>query len=137
MHNPTKLIELTNEEIRQGLNEALAQKKSLPKREQEIKEMAIKEKENYEIAKKKFYDDPLHWSNNKRRRHGLHVLRGNVNKYRSKTFRSFMPSIRFFSLVEDTVNEILGSKLESGEYFNKFVAAKDLSGGDYSIFHIE
>lgn len=140
LHNPTKPTELTNEKIRQEFNEMMTQKKPLSKREQEIERMAIKEKEDYEIARKKFYDDPLHWDNNKRRRHGLHTLRDSVNKYRSKKFRSFMPSVRFFSLLEDITDEILSNNIKNGKYdkiFNEFVSAKNLNVGDCNVFHVE
>lgn len=99
-------------------------------REKELDRLAKEEKEEYERNKNAFYADPIHWNNNKRRRHGLSVLRGDVNKYRSKTYPVFYPTVKFFGLLEDIITEILEDNFKNNEYFNSFVEVKDLAVGD-------
>lgn len=99
--------------------------------------MAKEEKEEYERNKNAFYANPIHWNNNKRRRHGLHALRGDVNKYRSKIYPVFHPSVKFFGLLDDITSEILENKFKNGEFdylFNSFVEVKDLAVGDAKVF---
>lgn len=86
---------------------------------------------DYEAAQKNFYNDPLHWSNNKRRRHGLPALRGNINQERSKHFRSFRPSVRLFNLIADATSEQISTNLQGSEYYCKFVEAKEVAKGDF------
>jgi hypothetical protein len=58
-------------------------------REERIKKLAKKELEEYRKRKAAFYNNPFHWTNNKRRMNHLPVLRGNVNKNRIKKYPSF------------------------------------------------
>lgn len=83
-----------------------------------FKELAKEEIEEYEKKKKEFYDNPLHWDNNMRRRRGLPPLRGKVNKYRSKRYCAFHPSAKLFCLSEDIVSREIEKNLEN--YFNSF-----------------
>ena len=76
-------------------------------RQKEIDKIARQEKEEYEKKRAEFYANPLHWDNNKRRRCGLPVLRGKINKYRSKRYPSFHPSARLMCIIEDTLDEVL------------------------------
>ena len=99
------------------------------------KYVMYKEKEEYERNKNAFYADPIHWNNNKRRRYGLSVLRGSVNKYRSKKYPVFYPSVKFFGLLEDIITETLEDNFNN-EYFNFFVEVKDLAVGDANVFRI-
>lgn len=46
-------------------------------------------REIYESDKRDFYNNPSHWSNNKRRMNGLPVIRGKTNKTRWKRFPDF------------------------------------------------
>lgn len=103
-------------------------------REKEIDKLAREELEEYRRKKKAFYDNPIHWDNNKRRRYGLPVLRGNVNKYRLKECPGFYPSVRFFGMMEDLFDEILITTMEDG--FNSFVEVKDLAIGDAKVFRV-
>ena len=101
-------------------------------REKEIDKLAREELEEYRRKKKAFYDNPIHWNNNKRRRHGLPVLRGSVNKYRLKKYPGFFPSVRFFCMMEDLFDEILITTMEDN--LNSFVEVKDLAVGDAKVF---
>lgn len=103
-------------------------------REKEIDKLAREELEEYRRKKKAFYDNPIHWDNNKRRRYGLPVLRGNVNKYRLKECPGFYPSVRFFGMMEDLFDEILITTMEDG--FNSFVEVKDIAAGDANVFRV-
>ena len=103
-------------------------------REKELDKLARKELEGYRRKKKAFYDNPIHWNNNKRRRHGLPVLRGSVNKYRLKKYPGFFPSVRFFCMMEDLFDEILITTMEDN--LNSFVEVKDLTVGDANVFRV-
>ena len=95
-----------------------------------------KKKEEYERNKNAFYADPIHWNNNKRRRHGLSALRGSVNKYRSKKYPAFYPSVKFFNRLDDIITEKLEDNFKNNEYFNSFVEVKDLAVGDTNVFRV-
>lgn len=122
-----------NDKIRENVKEIM---KPYPKteREKELDRLAKEEKEEYERNKNAFYADPIHWSNNKRRRHGLSVLRGDVNKYRSKTYPTFRPTVKFFGLLDDVVAETLENNFKNNEYFNSFVEEKDIAIGGAKVF---
>lgn len=124
-----------NDKIRENVKEIM---KSHPKteREKELDRLAKEEKEEYERNKNAFYADPIHWNNNKRRRHGLSVLRGDINKYRSKIYPAFHPSVKFFGLLDDIITETLVDKFKNNEYFNSFVEIKDLAVGDANVFRV-
>ena len=124
-----------NEKIRENVKEIM---KPRPKteREKELDRLAKEEKEEYERNKNAFYANPIHWNNNKRRRHGLHVLRGSVNKYRSKTYPAFRPTVKFFGLLDDIVAETIENNFKNNEYFNSFVEAKDIAVGDANVFEV-
>lgn len=124
-----------NDKIRENVKEIM---KPHPKteREKELDRLAKEEKEEYERNKNAFYADPIHWSNNKRRRHGLSVLRGDINKYRSKIYPVFHPSVKFFGRLDDIITEILEDNFKNNEYFNSFVAEKDLAVGDAKVFKV-
>ena len=124
-----------NDKIRENVKEIM---KSHPKteREKELDRLAKEEKEEYERNKNAFYADPIHWNNNKRRRHGLSVLRGDINKYRSKIYPAFHPSVKFFGLWDDIITETLVDKFKNNEYFNSFVEVKDLVVGDANVFKV-
>lgn len=127
-----------NKTLRNSFNDILNDKptgKELARKKQ-IDEIARKEKEDYEQRKSEFYNNPIHWSNNKRRRYGLPTLRGRVNKCRSKRYPSFRPTARFFCLIEDVIEETLTDKFKSNEFFNKFVDYKDLALGDTNVFYV-
>ena len=106
-------------------------------RNKEIEEILRQEKEEYEIKKKEFYENPLHWSNNKRRIRGLPVLRGRINKCRSKKFPSFKLTPRAFFLIEDTIEETLRENWKNDKFFNKFVDIKNIDVGNKNLFFIE
>ena len=105
-------------------------------RKKEIDEILRKEKEEYEQKRAEFYNNPLHWDNNKRRRHHLPVLRGRINKGRSKRYHSFRPTSRAFFILEDVIDEVLTEKFKSNEFFNQFVDIKDISVGDENVFYV-
>lgn len=124
-----------NNIIRENVKEIM---KLRPKteREKELDSLAKEEKEEYERNKNAFYADPIHWNNNKRRRHGLSVLRGNVNKYRLKKYPAFYPSVKFFGRLDDIITEKLEDNFKNNEYFNSFVEEKDLAVGDANVFRV-
>lgn len=130
--------EETNKTIRDSFNNILNHKptgKELT-RQKEIDKIARQEKEEYEKKRAEFYANPLHWDNNKRRRYGLPVLRGRINKSRSKRYPSFRPTARLFCTLEDVIEEALTDKLKSNEFFNNFVDYKDMALGDANVFYV-
>ena len=124
-----------NDKIRENVKEIM-KSHSKTEREKELDRLAKEEKEEYERNKNAFYADPIHWNNNKRRRHGLHALRGDVNKYRSKIYPAFRPTVKFFGLLEDIITETLEDNFKNNKYFNSFVEVKDLAVCDANVFRV-
>ena len=124
-----------NDKIRENVKEIM---KPHPKteREKELDRLAKEEKEEYERNKNTFYADPIHWNNNKRKRYGLSVLRGDINKYRSKIYPAFHPTVKFFGLLEDIITETLEDNFKNNKYFNSFVEVKDLVVDDANVFRV-
>ena len=127
-------MQTANDNIRKQFDNIIHGKPPKTEREKEFDKLARKELEEYRRKKKAFYDDPIHWNNNKRRRYGLPVLRGNVNKYRSKEYPGFYPSVRFFCMMEDLFDEILITTMEDN--YKAFINIKDLAIGDANVFNI-
>ena len=123
-----------NDNVRKQFDNIIHGKPPKTEREKEFDKFAKEELEGYRRKKKTFYDNPIHWNNNKRRRHGLPVLRGSVNKYRSKEYLGFYPSVRFFGMMEDLFDEILITTMEDN--LNSFVEVKDLAVGDANVFRV-
>ena len=128
-----------NEALRKSFNDILNHKPTGKEliRQKEIEEIARKEKEDYEKKRVAFYNNPLHWSNNKRRRYHLPVLRGNINKHRSKCYPSFCPTARFFCLIEDIIDSVLTDSMKNSEFFGQFVGVKDICAGYKGIYSLE
>lgn len=124
-----------NDKIRENVKEIM-KSHSKTEREKELNKLAKEEKEEYERKKNAFYADPIHWNNNKRKRHRLSVLRGNVNKYRSKKYPRFHPSVKFFDRLDDIITETIVDNFKNNEYFNSFVKGKDLAIGDANVFRV-
>lgn len=121
-----------NDKIRKQFNNIIHGNHPKTEREKEIYKLAKEELDEYRRKKEAFYANPIHWDNNKRRRHGLPVLRGRVNKHRLKKYTGFHPSVRLFCMMEDLFDEILITVMEDG--FNSFVEVKDLAVGDTNVF---
>ena len=102
-----------------------------------LKELISQALEDEEKRKAAFYADPMHWDNNKRRRNGLPVLRGLVNKQRSKAFycRGIF-SCEIFDLLDEIISDAIEGGI-TGECFDNYVSINDLNTGDCSTFHIE
>ena len=79
-----------NDNVKKQFDNIIHGKPPKTEREKEFDKLAREELEGYRRKKKAFYNNPIHWNNNKRKRHGLSVLRGNVNKYRSKECPGFL-----------------------------------------------
>lgn len=124
-----------NDKIRENVKEIM-KSHSKTEREKELNKLAKEEKEEYGRKKNAFYADPIHWNNNKRERHGLSVLRGNVDKYRSKKYPRFHPSVKFFDRLDDIITETIVDNFKNNEYFNSFVKGKDLAIGDANVFRV-
>ena len=128
-----------NERLRNSFSSILNHKptdKELARRK-EVEKLVHKEKEDYEKKKTDFYNNPLHWSNNKRRRHHLPVLRGNINKHRSKRYPLFHPTTRICCLIEDVIDEVLTDNMKNNKFFRQFVDVKNIGVGDKNLFFVE
>ena len=124
-----------NNDVRKQFYNIIHGKPPKTEQEKEIVKLAREELEKYRRKKKAFYDNPIHWDNNKRRRYGLPVLRGSVNKRRLKEYQGFFfPSVRLFGMMEDLFNEILITTMEDN--LNSFVEVKDLAIGDAKVFRV-
>ena len=123
-----------NDNVKKQFDNIIHGKPPKTEREKEFDKLAREELEGYRRKKKAFYNNPIHWNNNKRKRHGLSVLRGNVNKYRSKECPGFYPSVQLFGMMEDLFDEILITTMEDN--LNSFVEVKDLAVGDANVFRV-
>lgn len=125
----------TNELLRGTFNTILNHEPD--KRELELIEAAQKEEQEYLQKKEKFYNNPLHWSNNKRRRNGLPVLRGSVNQKDRCHFPSFHPTAFLFGIIEDIIDDTLNNDLSNEQFFNQFVDYKDLDLDGCDVVYYE
>lgn len=123
-----------NDNIRKQFDNIIHGNPPKTEREKEIDKLAREELEEYRRKKKAFYDNPIHWDNNKRRRHRLPVLRGSVNKCRLKEYPAFRPTVRLFCMMEDLFDEILITVMDDN--FNSFVEARDIAVGDTNVFEV-
>ena len=104
-------------------------------REKEFDRLAKNELAEYRRKKKAFYDNPIHWDNNKRRRYGLPVLRGVFNKNRPKKYSSFHLNELLFRMLDDLIDESLGTMLSN---LDSFVDEKNvINNSDVNIFEID
>lgn len=117
-----------NDNIRKQFDNIIHGNPSKTEREKELDKLAREELEEYRRKKKAFYDDSIHWDNNKRRKYGLPTLRGEINKVRPKRYPLFFPSVRLFGMMEDLFVEILITKMEDD--YKSLVEAKDIAVGD-------
>ena len=92
---------------------------------EKIKQLAKRDINNYKTRREEFYNNPMHWDNNKRRNAGLPVLRGNLNKYRSKVFRSSVVSSELFDETEMAIDKAFSNYAFSNSYFDKFVEVEN------------
>ena len=118
-----------NEIIRKNFNNIIHSNRPKTEREKEIDRLAKNEFEEYVRKKEAFNDNPIHWDNNKRRRHKLPTLRWKLNKNRLKKYPAFYPSVRFYCMMEDLMNEIFTGVM-CDKFFNSFVDVKDLANND-------
>lgn len=102
-----------------------------------FKELAQKDCEEYKKRKKAFYANPIHWNNNKRRRHGLSTLRGDANKYRDKFYHSFYISPDTYNLMESILDDAVECSITGESIFDKFPTPKDLNVGDCDVFYVD
>lgn len=96
--------------------------------EHKIRGLFENEYDKYIQERTEFYNNPYHWSNNKRRIHGLCTLRGNVNKFRSKKFPSFRINDYIFDFVTNIMDECIGNKILKS--LNYFAGINDVYLGD-------
>lgn len=125
-----------NDNIKKQFDNIIHDNPPKTKREKEFDKLAREELEGYRRKKKAFYDNPIHWDNNKRRKHGLPVLRGSVNKCRLKEYPRFHPSVKLFGRLDDIITETIVDNFKNNEYFNSFVKGKDLAIGDANVFRV-
>ena len=92
---------------------------------EKLKQLAKRDINNYKIRREEFYNNPIHWDNNKRRHAGLSVLRGDLNKCRSKVFKSSVISSELFKEIEREINKIISNCAFSSSYFDEFVKVED------------
>ena len=92
---------------------------------EKIKQLAKRDINNYKTRREEFYNNPMHWDNNKRRNAGLPVLRGDLNKYRLKVFLSPVISFELFEETEMIIDKAFSNYAFSSSYFDKFVKAED------------
>ena len=78
----------------------------------------------HEEVERAFYANPLHWSNGKRRMHGLCPLRGKLNKYRKTEFK-----LRFSPYIMQALEEIIDLKMKEDWRYQGFATIEDIDFG--------
>lgn len=121
----------TTEFLRENFNEILDHEP-----DKKLLEAARKEREEYLQKKEKFYNNPLHWSNNKRRRNGFPTLRGSANQKDRCYFPSFHPTVFLCGILEDIIENKITSEISNSQFFNRFVDYRDLNVGDCDVIEI-
>lgn len=79
--------------------------------------------DKYKTARDKFYSNPIHWSNNKRKMNGMTVLRWECNKTRRKNFPTYKISPVLFDAMEECIDAAI---CENMFKMNQFVSDKEL-----------
>ena len=76
--------------------------------------------------------------NNVKRMHGLPLTRisGKKKRKQKEQRKRFILSFKFFDIIEDIVEETLGSKFSNNEFFGEFVEVKNLNLGDKDILKV-
>lgn len=92
---------------------------------EKLKQLAKRDINNYKIRREEFYNNPIHWDNNKRRHAGLSVLRGDLNKYRSKVFKSSVTSSELFEETEKEIDNAFSDYAFTSSYFDEFVEVEN------------
>ena len=72
-------------------------------------------------------NDPLHWTNNKRRMHGLPTLRKPLNNKK----RFVLPKETLFSLVEEEIEERMSQAVH--ELLNSFASVENIKIGETNV----
>lgn len=74
--------------------------------------------------------------NNIKRMHGLPLTRipGSKKRKQKNLRRRFILSFELFKIIEDMVEEIVGSKLSNDQFFDKFVDVKGVEIGEKNVF---
>lgn len=73
--------------------------------------------------------------NNVKRMHGLPLTRisGKKKRKQKEQRKRFILSFKLFDIIEDMIEETLGSEWFNNEFFNEFVEVKNLNIGDKII----
>ena len=76
--------------------------------------------------------------NNVKRMHGLPLTRisGKKKRKQKEQRKRFILSFKLFDIIEDIVEEALGSKFSNNEFFGEFVEVKNLNLGDKDILKV-
>lgn len=76
--------------------------------------------------------------NNVKRMHGLPLTRihGKKKRKQKDQRKIFILSFKLFDIIENIVEETLGSKFSNNEFFGEFVEVKNLNLGDKDILKV-
>ena len=76
--------------------------------------------------------------NNVKRMHGLPLTRisGKKKRKQKEQRKRFILSFKLFDIIENIVEETLGSKFSNNEFFGEFVEVKNLNLGDKDILKV-
>ena len=76
--------------------------------------------------------------NNVKRMHGLPLIRisGKKKRKQKEQRKRFILSFKLFDIIEEIVEETLGSKFSDNEFFGEFVEVKNLNIGDKDILKV-
>lgn len=74
--------------------------------------------------------------NNVKRMHGIPLTRisGSKKRKQKRLRRRSILSFELFEIIEDMVEEIVGSKLSNDQFFDKFVDIKGVNMGEKNVF---
>lgn len=83
----------------------------------------------YNQRKYDFYANPYHWTNNKRKLHGLHTIRKPINNKSRTRFSTNWVWMIYEELV-DKIEKTIEMYIQSGKLFEDFVDIRKIELGD-------
>lgn len=100
---------------------------------EKFRELVLKDKKEYDRVRKIYHANPVNWTNNKRRLHGLPTLRGYTNKNRNMDCHYYWFSAETYALMEEIIDDALCDKFIGKQWTDNFVTVNGFGIGKCSV----